>query len=185
MKKIFMALSLALLMITSANAQVIKKGDAAVNLGLGLPPVAGNLYLPAIITAFDLGITEKLGIGYLSVGAQASISGGKLKSLGLVEKTTNFIVGPRAAYHFDFAGMTGKSAFDKLDIYAGVFTGLNFRSTKWNYESASSIDRSENRTIFWADGFAGIRYSITENFRLYAEVGGTVSYLSGGISFVF
>lgn len=190
-RKLFLSI-IALSIAGFSHGQVMKKGDAAINVGIGLPSFTG-LSIPTVTASFDMGITEKIGIGYISAGGQVAFSRMKISTawLGLVSgfstSTTNFIVGGRGAYHFDFATMSGNSTFDKLDIYAGIFMGLNFQTVKTEYEEETIGFKNNSKMTphFWADGFAGIRYAISDNFKIYAELGGTIAYIQGGVSFTF
>lgn len=190
-RRLFLSL-VALSMATFSYGQVMKKGDAALNVGIGLPSFVG-ISIPTIVGAFDMGITEKLGIGYISVGGQVAFSRTKIStdwlgfSSGFSTSTANFIVGGRGAYHFDFAAMSSNSAFEKLDIYPGVFMGINFQTVKNKYEE-EIVGYKDNKKMtprFWADGFAGIRYAIKDNIKVYAEIGVTIAYLQAGVSFTF
>ncbi len=185
MKKLFLVLVVALLAVGTVDAQVMTKGDKALNLGIGIPSSSYSIRLPSLIGSFDVGITDKLGIGYLSAGGLATFYTRKWNNSwyggDYSSRYTAFVGGGRAAYHFDFAEMTGGSGFDKLDIYAGMFMGMRF----WSYKYDDDWNDDSNGSDFLWDGFVGIRFNLSDSFALYAEAGGYVNYLSGGVSFRF
>lgn len=178
MKKIILAAMVTCVLAFTANAQVMKKGDNALNIGIGVPAnVYGSVRIPAIIGAFDVGVTDKLGIGYISAGGQVAFSGGKDV---WDTKATDFVFGARAAYHFDFVEISGNKAFDKFDIYAGFFLGVKLRTYNYDY------DYDKDPTVgFNEDVFVGARYALNKNIKLYAEAGYNIAYISAGIVFSF
>lgn len=178
MKKVILVTILFCGIVFSSNSQVLTKGESAINIGIGVPDVSGTIRIPAIIGIFDIGVTEKLGIGYISAGGEFAMSGGKYQSFGWKETTTNFIFGGRAAYHFDFLDISGNSAFDKMDIYAGFFLGVNLQKYEDEFTNSSSMN-----PYFKEDVFVGIRYSFSDAMAVYAEAGYNIAYISGGISF--
>ncbi|MBN2167310.1 MAG: hypothetical protein JW717_13625 [Marinilabiliaceae bacterium] len=182
MRKLLFISILLSTFLSLSQAQVMKKGDNAFNFGLGIPNVEGNIKMPAIIAAYDHGFSEKLGIGYISGGAQLSFSSGGDEYWGVKYRNTYFVIGPRAAYHFDFVDITGNSAFEKFDIYAGIFAGFSFESYKTEY---TSYNETGSKTNFREDLFIGARYSFADNLAVYAESGYGIAYLSAGISFKY
>lgn len=183
MKKILIVGAILIAMLGVANAQVMKQGENIVSFGIGVPNVAGNnIKLPAFIGVFDHGFTNKLGIGYISGGAQLSLSAGGWDSYYYEYKTTYLVFGPRAAYHFDFKDITGNSAFDKLDIYAGAMAGFSIEpyKTKVKYDGSKT---SSTNVYFANDVFVGIRYGFSSNMMVYAEAGYGIAYISAGLAF--
>lgn len=188
MKKIILGLLAIVAIVGVSNAQVMKKGDNALNLGIGVPDVVGTMRIPAIIGAFDMGVSDKLGIGYISAGAQATLSGGKqsvkIWGIGTEYKTTNLIFGGRAAYHFDFVDITGNDAFSKFDIYGGFFAGLNIEMEKETDDITDTTVKDTN-VKFKEDFFVGARWAVSDALRLYAEAGYNIAYISAGVSLSF
>ena len=106
MRKFFAVFVLGVLLSSAAvqtsHAQVMKKGANILDVGLGLG------YALSPFVTYEVGVTDKLGIGYIGVGGSASMafwSGG-----------TAFSIGPEANYHFDFGSFPPKN----LDLYAGL-----------------------------------------------------------------
>jgi hypothetical protein len=92
------------------------------------------------------------------------------------------IIGARGAYHFPLDN-------DKLDLYLGAMISYNivtfkytntdpyyynFYSSGWSYPSFVGFS-----------GYGGIRYYLSDNFGLNAELGYGVAYLTLGVSYKF
>jgi hypothetical protein len=185
MKKIALLLALAMATSFITHSQQFKKSTGALNVGIGLGSglYSGHHYkmsIPPIILAYDHGITEKLGIGYISLGGYFAISGSKWEyDDGFYNygwKYTYFTVGPRAAYHFDVV--------DVLDLYAGILVGVNIVSSK-SFGDTSMGSYSAQKTGIAHAEFAGIRYYFTPVIGAFAELGYGVTYLTLGVTFKF
>ncbi len=187
MKKVIVILVAFIVMHSFVKAQVLTKGENAFNIGIGIPVLyngGASISMPAFLAAFDHGFSEKLGIGYISGGAQIAFSGGNNTISGIGSSYTYLTIGPRAAYHFDFYDISnGKETFKKLDIYAGVFVGTTFTTTKVDLVGGGT-DRSTG-TAFTEDVFVGIRYSFSNSLGVYAESGYNVSFLNAGLTWRF
>ncbi|MEN8119700.1 MAG: hypothetical protein ABFS35_05115 [Bacteroidota bacterium] len=186
MKKVLVIFIAFVVMSSYAKAQVMTKGDNALNFGIGVPALGAGvkMSMPAIVAAFDHGFSDKLGIGYITGGAQLAFSGGGNTIWGVDYSYTYLTVGPRAAYHFDFYEMTGgKSAFEKLDIYAGVLLGFTIATSK--YDDGFTTPTSSTNVSFTEDVFIGIRYSFSGSLGVYAETGYNVSFLNAGLTLRF
>ena len=82
MKRLALILVLALAGQILAQGQQFKKADGALNVGIGLGTglYSGPLYkmtIPPISISYEHGVSEKLGIGYISAGGFLAISGAK------------------------------------------------------------------------------------------------------------
>jgi hypothetical protein len=189
MRKISALVLVALLSAGTAFAQVMVKDNQAVNLGIGLPKSHyGALSMPSLCFAYDRGFSPKLGIGYISGGAGVSISGERYSSSwGYNTRYRTLVMGPRAAYHFDFYDISGNEGFKKLDIYAGIFAGLRVSWWRTDYDNyyAGTKTASNSDAYFIHDVFAGIRYNLSPGFGFYAEAGYGVSFLNAGFTFRF
>jgi len=197
MKKLFYALVAVMLSAMVANSQVLEKGDNAINVGIGVPSPHnfGGFGWPSISASYEHGFSEKVGIGYISGGAIVALSGSRDEYTNwgytATYTYTHFIVGPRAAYHFDFYDMTNNSTFNQFDIYAGVFAGMRITSysykEEWdNGKTVTEIDNDFDEGFgFEPEIFIGARYYTNSAFGFYLEAGHGVSYLSGGVTFRF
>jgi hypothetical protein len=185
MKKLVAVLALVLSANVS-NAQAFEKGGNYVHVGFGVDPYGrntkfvyvGNDYrIGPIVAGYEVGITEKLGIGRIGVGGVIgqSFYGTKIGNGDRITWSRTSILG-RCAYHFDFG-------IDKMDVYAGVGVGVYI----------DSDEKSNNSGLILSNGgvgathyeFAGIRYYFTDNFGVYAEAGFGLAALNGGLVFKF
>lgn len=185
MKKII-AIFMLVLVSNLTSAQAFEKGGNYVHFGFGLDPFGrvpsafggGSYYnVGPIVAGYEVGITEKLGIGRLGVGGVIghSFRGYKYINGDRITYSRTSIIG-RCAYHFDFG-------IDKMDVYAGVGVGVYI----------DSDEKSNNNGLILSNGgvgathyeFAGIRYYFTDNFGVYAEAGIGLAALNGGLVFKF
>ena len=186
MKRIALILAIVLGGCLVAQGQQFEKSTGALNVGIG---IGSGLYsgpnwkmtIPPISISYEHGITEKLGIGYISVGGYVAISGAKQEwhdaSYGdYGYKYTYIVVGPRAAYHFDLV--------DVLDLYAGVFVGAKIVSSKTFGDDMILTSKSQGTGVAHSE-FVGIRYYFTPLVGVFAEVGYGVAYLTVGAAFKF
>ena len=181
MKKIAFILALAFLGQICVHAQPFKQKDKVLNLGIGIGTgiYSGGAYsmrIPPITASFELGVSDKLGIGYIGAGGLVGIAGSKYE-VTIIDtygwKYTYIIIGGRAAYHFDLV--------DDLDIYAGLMAGVRITTTK----EIGNPTGSPESTGYAHYEFVGIRYYVTSSFALMAELGYGISYLNLGIAYKF
>lgn len=185
MKKLVAVLAIVLSANVS-NAQAFEKGGNYVHIGFGLDPFGnlandyfGSKYynVGPIVAGYEVGITEKLGIGRLGVGGVIgqSFSGHEYSNGDRITRMRTSIIA-RCAYHFDFG-------IDKMDVYAGIGAGVHiYGKEKSNVNGYILDDNHINPTHYV---FAGIRYYFTDNFGVYAEAGHGLAALNGGLVFKF
>ena len=186
MKKITLLFALVVTSCYMTFGQQFEKSTGALNVGVGLGSAlySGTHYkmtIPPIALAYDHGVSEKLGIGYISAGGYVAISGSKYVYDYAGEeygwKYTYITLGPRAAYHFDVV--------DALDLYAGVLVGVNIVSSKTIGGDSPVTDHSAQKTAIAHAEFVGLRWYFTPVVGLFAELGYGVSYLTLGVAFKF
>ncbi len=187
MKKLLLVLFASVLIFSVANSQAIKTGDQAVNVGLGLGgSMIEGVGLPALILSYETLPFEKLGIGYLSVGGYFAFKHSNYDygywGTNYDLKYNYWVFGGRAAYHFDFYEMNGDDFFNQFDVYAGVFLGFGINTVK--YDSSWGID-FDNDFFIREDMFVGCRYKFSDNLSVFSELSYGISWLSGGVSFLF
>ena len=166
-----------------AQAQVVKKGEKILNLGLGL----GNSYysgygysstLPPLSGSLEVIINDDLfddGKGALGVGGYAGTFGYKYHIYGAgydyTSKYTDFVLGPRGYVHYNF--------LDKLDTYTGLLIGYNIVSVS-ETGSYSGYNVSSSGLIWsW---FIGGRYYFNDNLAGMVELGYGIAYLNIGVA---
>lgn len=184
MKKVFFVVLISLFAVGVMQAQVIETGDQAVNVGIGLGGgmVAGNGQ-PSIDFSYEVLPFEKLGIGYISVGGYGSYKHSSEDGVGYEWKYNYWLIGGRAAYHFDFYAMNHNDFFNHFDVYAGVFAGIKIERSEFDGDYTPKDDH--NSTKPRTDIFAGCRYNFSDNLAAYAETSTGLSNLSIGLSFLF
>lgn len=197
MKNVFKIAAVAVAMffgaVQNSSAQ-FEVGTNVINVGVGI----GGAYLsgwtgynksqtPAIGLSFEHGMWEA-GSGTISLGAYVGYKSIKDEYVDPYYnyseswKWTYTIIGARGAYHFDVDN-------DKLDLYLGAMLSYNiltfkytnndpyyynFYNSTWSYPSYVGFS-----------GFGGIRYYLSDNIGLNAELGYGVAYLTLGASFKF
>ncbi len=179
----------ALLILTFAlifnglKAQTLKYGDNLINVGIGIPSIPYNNYTskqPSFNLSYMRGMSDKIGIGYISVGAQANFYGSELdnkNNLGEI-KYNYTTLATRGAYHFDFKDITGDARWSNVDVYAGITAGVTFESAKYNGEK-------DNDSHLTTDVFAGINYTFYNNLAAFVECGVGVNYFNTGLAIKF
>lgn len=179
--------------VGSSNAQAFDEGTNVLNAGIGIGSTllsgAGYSQSPGIGLSFDHGMSE-LGNGIFGLGAYVGYKsysydyndvyyGG---GYNISEKWTYTIIGARGSYHFDVSN-------DKLDLYLGVMLSYNILSYKVTSNDPSFNSLNYNLGSYGSGvgftGFGGVRYFLSDNIGLHAEVGYGVALLQLGASFKF
>jgi hypothetical protein len=175
----------------SQNDRAFEKGTNLVNLGIGLGSVywgAGysNSGLPFSLNAsYEHGVTDKLGIGYVAVGAQVGYATSQYAFGGSTEwKSTGILLAARGSFHFAIPAEIGK----KLDPYAGVLIGYVITNYSYNngYNTLGYGLPTGKAGGIAVGAFAGAHYLFSQHFGVFGELGYTsFSILSLGIALKF
>ena len=188
MKKITITLFAAFLALSlSAQDNTFLKGDKVANIAVGFGGGYYSAYssglsrVPFLSAAVDVGILDDvLDVGSIGVGGYIGYSSAKWEnnSFGYGWKETNFVIGPRATFHYPLV--------DKLDTYAGVL--LAYRGVSWketgNWTGFPGYNGGSGGIYF--SGFLGARYYFTQNIAALVEVGsGGLALGNIGLSFKF
>ncbi|MBL7895313.1 MAG: hypothetical protein JNK50_08490 [Bacteroidia bacterium] len=181
------------------------EGTHIVNLGFGFGRTYHAVYkgagyksgsTPAISLTYEQAWPQKLGPGYLGVGAylghqfsffrydytRYNDNNGAFSTYYSDHKWNYFMLAARAAYHWDV--LNSKNA----EVYGGVIAGLRFQIHNYSTNDPDKKDpyNYNNSLVYPAwSVFAGARWYFSKNVGLFAEVGYGVSYLTGGFSFKF
>jgi hypothetical protein len=181
------AISILLIFITFygySQENLFKNEDKIINLGIGFGSLnySGSYYstqVPPISASFELGILDNiLDKGSVGIGGYVGYASYKWEYSWYGStwgyKYTNFIVGPRASFHYPL--------LDKLDSYSGLMVGFEFVSGKefGNAISGTTNDISSGLIYQW---YAGARYYVTDNFAGMFELGYGISYFNIGIAY--
>ncbi len=195
MRKALIVIAFALIFSAGSFAQsenAFQKGTNMVNLGIGL----GNVYwgagygssgLPFSLNAsYEHGITDKLGIGYIGVGAEVGYASSKYSIDGTEAwKSTGILIAARGSYHFAIPGELGK----KLDPYAGALLGYVITNYSYDYGYGGTLGYggpTGKAGGIAAGVFAGAHYLFVPHVAVFGELGYTsFSILTLGISFKF
>ncbi len=165
-----------------ANAQIVKKGDKVLNLGVGfgnalyngsgntssIPPISGSLEVVIKDDLFD-------GKGAIGIGGYLGYAAYKWKYSGFDYgwKYSNIIIGPRGYLHY--------ALVEKLDTYAGIMLGYNIvSSSSFGSYSYGGYSASGGGLIF--SGFIGARYFFNDNLAGFVELGSGIAYLNLGVA---
>ena len=166
-----------------------EKGTNVINAGIGVGDVYwgagyGSSGLPVSLNAsYEHGITDKLGIGYIGVGASLGYASQKYSYDGDVAwKTTGILIAARGSYHFAIPAEIGS----KLDPYAGLQIGYVVTSYSYSdsYDPGYGLAGKSGGVV--VGFYAGAHYHFNEHVGVYAELGYTsFSILGLGVAFRF
>jgi outer membrane protein W len=177
MKKIFILLTIALILSYSSFAQnketAYSKGSSTISVGYGLFNVWKILLsnyekinsTGPIVVAYQYGITKRISVG-LALGY--SVLNGSYESSGFnySDKLTSFSAVAFANYHFGHS--------KKIDPYIGGGAGY------YNLKYEESIDlRSISPSAFEISGLLGAKYYFTPSFGAFAEIDLVNGYVEG------
>lgn len=187
MKKIILSL-LSVFLVMSMSAQVFKKDDKVLNVGIGLGSTlySGSGYkttVPPLSASFEYGIIDNLfdENSSIGVGGYFGYTASKYEwnygyNLGKYEyKYSSAIIAARGTFHYQFV--------DNLDTYTGLSLGYNVVSSKSDHKDLGSY-KADASSVF-VGWYAGARYYFNESFAAMAEVGYDVAYLNIGIAYKF
>jgi hypothetical protein len=198
MKKIILAVLVCLSI--STQAQSYKQGQIDFNVGMGL----GNTFMharsygygygysyrsiPTFNASGEYAVTNAIGVGgYLAYTSLKQTytsswyhSNGNYYAYTDQFKWSFFIIGARAAYHFDEF-----IKIDKLDVYSGLMLGYNIARVTY-----TSSDASRNGIAYYGSSygglawslFAGARYRFTDKIGAFVELGYGVTVLNLGLN---
>ena len=176
MKKITFLLIFVTIFFLNTNslkAQSYEKGSMVLNLGVGL---GGNLDVGVgVAGSFEIGFWPTGDFGVIGLGV---VSGYVIstQTFNLYdEEYSEFSIGPRGTYHFTIIPV------ENLDVYAAA--DLLFVAQRTSYNN-NTFDPLNSSTVV-AGAVAGARYYFSDFFAVYAEVGYSVMFLSGGVAFKF
>lgn len=177
MRKLTLITAIALALSTSVFSQPFEKGTSVAGVGLGLVnsfTPGHKMLIPPVLGSYEIGITDLLGIGYISVGGQVGIGGSTVSYFNSTYNWFYISLLVRGAYHFDFYNITGAEIFKSLDIYAGVAAGpiIVIEDDPWANNSFSPLD-----------AFVGARYYFSPDFGAFAEAGVGLAPVCIGLSF--
>lgn len=173
MKNAILIFALLLSTHVMLNAQHAQ-GDFNLNLGVGLLPTFGNgsAVLPPVGASGEYGIQDDLSIGgYIAYSTYKE----NFQTLGKF-RYSYIIIGPRASYHLGNVLKTPK----EVDPYVGAFLGYTIGSTKW--DGAGTIPATSSIGGLGWSGHIGARFQVSDNLRLFGELGYGIAILQAGIS---
>ncbi|MES2139467.1 MAG: hypothetical protein V4511_07140 [Bacteroidota bacterium] len=168
-----------------------------INIGIGS---GGNRYYrgagyddfgrsPAFSLSYEQPWRERLGPGYLGVGAYFGYQNAHYRnnhytgSNYYYEHNWNYMmIAARAIYHWDVLNVAN------AELYGGAMLGLRIQT--YNYTTNNPFADDNNRlnegSVFPAFSIiAGARWYFVKNVAVYGEVGSGISYLTAGLSFKF
>lgn len=187
LKHIFFLILILLLSSSVAQAQPLQNDEQLVTIGIGLAVVPNPNYdqkPPSLTFAYQRGIADRIGFGYISVGAVASFASSLHRYYNNeieYHKNYNYTTfGAKGSYHFDMVQLTDNVMWNDIDLYAGAIFGFT-------YEAAinDENDGKDKKYYLATDVFVGGRYNFYENIGIFAEAGYGLAYIKGGVSIKF
>jgi hypothetical protein len=186
---------------TSSNAKCFDENSHILNIGIGFGPRyysygrgGGYTYrsTPAISLSYEQAIKEKLGPGYLGVGAYFGYQRASFTYDDYFYNNTKYyykhswnytLIAARAAYHLDILNI------ENAELYFGAILGLRFQSYKYETNSIDpnrDLYQLNNRAVYPSYSlFVGGRWYFKPKIALFGELGYGISYITGGLSFKF
>jgi hypothetical protein len=159
---------------------VFNKGDQVLNIGLGIGNklYSGNYYqskFPPVSAYYEFCVKDELfnASSSFGVGGFLGITGAKSGYTNNTWRYTSFILGPRAAIHYQF--------LEKFDTYGGLMLGYNIVSTKWTGEGEGGNNTASVSGFAWSL-FVGGRYYLSDKLAALVELGYGISYVNVGIA---
>jgi hypothetical protein len=196
------------LFINSAHAQgsggkCYDENTHLLNLGLGF----GNSYYkfnnykgyesgrtPVFILSYEQPLRNKVGPGFLGVGAYVSYQNAHERydydyyyngnnRFYYRHNWNHFVIAGRAAYHWDVLNA------EKAELYGGTTIGVRINSYSYTTNNPDpdyrNYELNEGAVYPAFAVFAGARWYFVPSVALYAEVASGISFLSGGLTFKF
>jgi hypothetical protein len=184
----------------STGTQCFDGSTKLINLGIGFG--GGNYYnygngygvtyrrSPAFSFMYEQSLPEKLGPGYLGLGAYLGFqsasyrfdnnyynNGFKNDDYYYRHSWNYFMIAARGAYHADILN------WQKGEIYGGLLLGL--RLATYKYEDNDPFNQysytGSSLNLAWSL-FAGGRYYFTDKVGAFMELGYGISYLTVGVT---
>lgn len=184
MKKLAVLVIIAVFFALPMLAQTFEKGTQVINIGLGIGNTFyGKMRSPGFNAAWEIGVTPKLGIGYISAGGFFGMAFNKHYWAGYYGNDdwgwnyTHIIITPRVAYHFDLV--------EDFDFYGGVALGLDAVIVTEREDMDGFVNDPGDGTGLYESVFAGARYYVSPNFALMGELGFGAYILNLGVSLKF
>lgn len=179
MKNVTLTIAAVFLALTiNAQENLFKKGDKALNVGLGLGTTlySGAAFkgtIPPVSVSLEYGFKDEvLEKGSIGLGGYLGVAGSKYEFMGYGWEYTYIIVGARGALHYPLV--------NKMDTYTGIMLGYNLIRTKEiGTPILGATPASDGVAWSW---FAGARYYFTDNLGAMLELGYGISYLNLGLA---
>jgi hypothetical protein len=173
--------------LNSTEAQSLAVGDNDLNAGIGFVPtwIKPGYYsvLPPISISLDHGLRDDWGKGVFTVGGLIGVAryAQEKQWHDTAEYTYGYkyistIFAARATYHYPlFAG---------LDTYIGLMGGFRVNTNDHYGTWPSGINDMDTDANFIPVGriFVGAKYSFTNRFSGFGELGYGISYVTLGVS---
>lgn len=174
MKRILLAVVAVLLFGAGLQAQITKKGDVDLNVGIGVRGHYNDFFrllVPPISASADFCIVDGLinNRAGVNIGPYIGHTLYRYKDHSFVETMDRLRIGVRGTFHF--------TPVKNLDTYAGVTNGISMRF--YDYEIADD----EIKANYMFETFVGVRYFFAPRVAVYAETGYGESWFDVGFSF--
>lgn len=141
---------------------------------------------PVVALAYEYGISELAGIGYISLGAEGGLAHAKhYKSKDWASEANIYHIGMTCNYHFDFNMITKEPVFEKLDLYAGLGMFLRVEDRTATESTAHHFDGviQYTRQDALVNGCIGARYFFTDKVAAMLQLGTSLAGIEAGVTF--
>jgi hypothetical protein len=159
-------------------SQSFQEGNLLVKGGIGISSPYYYSYtestMPPLNVNIDYAIKNKIGIGGI-LGIASSKYSVFIGNEKYLSKQSYKLIGGRATYHF--------WSKEHFDVYLGAMMGYVIPVWRVKYTSPYYTKYPFNKPSynrFVLAGFAGVNYSVNNNWGVFGEVGYSLSYVTGG-----
>ena len=170
MKRVLILLVGVMFTLSLQSQHVFEKGNIDLNLGIAAGSNYG--YIPGITFSAEFGVIPTGDVGLISFGGIAEL---KFSTYNSHYNFTQFVIGPRAAWHVH--------AFesDVWDAYAVTGFGLWVKAKPY-YDNSNYVKNSS--VAPYGEFYVGGRWMFSETIGLFSELGyGPLSVFKFGITF--
>ncbi|MCG8702149.1 MAG: hypothetical protein MI922_29110 [Bacteroidales bacterium] len=172
--------------ISKGYGQEMEVGDIHVNVGLGLISNINLEYssqqIPPVFVKFDYILRNDIGPGIIAIGGHLSFDSYKY-TRNYTDNNTVYEYGWKQSRAI--IGLTGKYYYhlvDNLDAYGKIMIGYSIMNPqKTGYWPNDYVFTPKSNSLTFGLG-AGIRYSITNNLGVFAELGYDAAFFMAGVN---
>ncbi len=187
MKKTYLLSFFILCFTLNSHAQVEQIDKTEINLGVGLLPtiISSTFGIPLSVSVdHPFSVVEHMTIG--GYAGYYRTSDNYNYGFGSYDINYNVLLfGARATYHVGHFEWMKWMGSDKFDPYVGVMAGFNYISSSIDGDNTFVGDFTAASSGPSVSGFVGVKYQLTDSFRVFGEAGYGISLVTVGAVLAF